>query len=191
MLEGKLTTLRPLASDDVERFYTWINDREVIRFLGARYPMSRADEERWLTDTSSSDFQKGVTLAIDTREGRHIGNISLRAAEPEARHAVLGIMIGEKDCWSNGYGRDAIAALLRFAFGEMNLHRVSLHAFAFNERAIACYTRCGFQIEGRLRDHRYSDGRYWDVVAMAVLRDEFEALEQAWRAAGAVETGAP
>ena len=58
----------------------------------------------------------------------------------------------------------------------MNLHRVWLHAFEFNERAIACYKKCGFQIEGRLRQHRYSEGRYWDTIVMGILRDEFEAL---------------
>ena len=57
----------------------------------------------------------------------------------------------------------------------MNLNRVWLHVFEFNERAAACYRKCGFQQEGHLRQHRYSEGRYYDVLVMGILRDEFEA----------------
>ena len=48
MLEGKMTNLRPLEIEDLERAYKWINDREVTRYLAARYPLSRKDEKAWL-----------------------------------------------------------------------------------------------------------------------------------------------
>ena len=176
MLEGELVRLRALESTDVERAFAWINDREVIRYLDARYPMSHADEERWLGEAPTNGFANGVRLAIETKDGVHIGSLDLHAARPEDRKAGLGIMIGDKAYWQNGYGTDAIVTLLRFAFDEMNLNRVWLHVFEFNERAIACYQKCGFREEGRLRQHHFSEGRYWDVLAMGVLREEFGAL---------------
>ena len=179
MLEGKMVSLRALESADLERAYTWINDREVTRYLTARYPMSRQDERRWLEDAPSNGFANGVRLAIETKDGVHIGNLDLNQTRPEDRKAGLGIMIGDKAYWSNGYGTDAIVTLLRFAFHEMNLNRVWLHVFEFNERAFACYEKCGFREEGRLREHVFSEGRYWDVLVMGVLRKEFEALNGA------------
>ena len=179
MLEGTLVRLRPLEPADLEREYRWINDREVTRYLAARYPIAMEQEERWLRELPANDFTHGVRLAIETKDGVHIGNLDLHQPNVEDRKAGLGIMIGDKDYWSNGYGTDAIVTLLRFGFEQMNLHRVWLHVFEFNERAIACYKKCGFQIEGRLREHRYSEGRYWDVFVMAILRDEFEALHGA------------
>jgi RimJ/RimL family protein N-acetyltransferase len=176
MLEGKLVRLRALEPEDLDREYTWINDREVTRFLSMRYPTSRAAEERWLRDRPANDFSNGVFFAIETKDGLHIGNTNLMQAHPEDRKAAFGIMIGDKNYWSNGYGADATVTLLRFGFGEMNLHRVWLHTFDFNERAQACYRKCGFVEEGRLRQHYYGQGRYWDVVVMAVLRDEFGAM---------------
>lgn len=176
MLEGKLVRLRALEPTDVERAYRWMNDPEVIRHLGVRYPLSMADEERWLKERPTNSFEKGVGLAIETEDGVHIGSLDLRDVRPEDRKAGMGIMIGDKEYWSNGYGTDAIVTLLRFAFGEMNLNRVWLHVFEFNERAIACYQKCGFREEGRLRQHSYNQGRYWDTVVMGVLREEFEAL---------------
>lgn len=179
MLEGKITNLRPLDIDDLERAYKWINDGDVTRFLAARYPMSRKDEKAWLEQGPPNSFAAGVRMAIETKDGVHIGNLDLHDVRPEDRKAGMGIMIGEKEYWSNGYGTDAIITLLKFAFNEMNLNRVWLHVFEFNERACAAYLKCGFQEEGRLRQHYYGEGRYWDCIVMAVLRHEFEALHLA------------
>ncbi len=178
MLEGKITNLRPLDISDLERVYKWINDREVTRYLAARYPLSRKDEMNWLENSPPNSFSEGVRLAIETKDGQHIGGINLHRLNPEDRKAGLGIMIGEKDHWSNGYGTDAVLTLLKLAFDEMNLHRVWLQAFPDNERAIACYLKCGFREEGRLRQEVFQDGRYYDVIVMGVLKDEFAALQK-------------
>ena len=178
MLEGKLVRLRAQEMGDLERDHAWINDPEVTRYLAARYPISLVDEERWLSGRPQSSSSNGLRLAIDTKDGRHIGNIDLLPANPDDRCVALGVMIGDKDHWSQGYGTDAMVTLLRFAFAQMNLNRIWLHVFEHNERAIACYKKCGFQIEGRLRHHRYQEGRYSDVFEMGVLRDEFEALHE-------------
>ena len=84
-------------------------------------------------------------------------------------------MIGEKECWGRGYGTDALRTLVRFGFEEMNLNRIALDVYDFNERAIASYLKTGFAEEGRRRKDIYRDGRYVDVVMMSVLRAEWEA----------------
>lgn len=178
MLEGELVRLRAQEPEDLERNLRWINDFEVTGLiLGTGYPLSRAEEVRWMESNKGSSFEQ-VRLAIDTKEGQHIGNIELRQTSPEHRRAELGIMIGEKDCWNGGYGTDAVRALLRFAFRQMNLNRLWLTTGENNPRAQACYRKCGFREEGRLRQDRYLEGRYWDTIVMGVLRDEFEALEE-------------
>ena len=175
MLEGTLVRLRPQEMTDLERDYRWYNDREVTRFFSVRYPISLAEEERWLRDRPPNAYAD-LRFAIETTDGLHIGNIGLHEGRSDDRCCTLGVSIGEKAYWSQGYGADAIITLLRFAFSEMNVNRVSLHVFEENERAIACYEKCGFQTEGRLRQHRYQEGRYQDTMVMSILRSEFEAL---------------
>jgi RimJ/RimL family protein N-acetyltransferase len=85
-------------------------------------------------------------------------------------------MIGNKNYWSNGYGCDAIVTLLRFGFHEMGLNKVWLHVYEFNERARACYKKCGFVVEGTLRENAYREGKYIDTITMGILRSEFDAL---------------
>lgn len=84
------------------------------------------------------------------------------------------IEIGEKECWGRGYGTDALRTLVRFGFEEMNLNRIALDVYDFNERAIASYLKCGFIEEGRRRQDIYKGGRHIDVVMMALLRDDWE-----------------
>ncbi|MCH7812184.1 MAG: GNAT family N-acetyltransferase, partial [Chloroflexi bacterium] len=103
MLVGELVRLRAFESTDLERVFTWINDREVTRFLTARYPVSHADEQRWLESGPANSIQ-GVRLAIETRDGVHIGSIGLHRVNAEDRNAHLGVLIGDKAYWSNGHG---------------------------------------------------------------------------------------
>jgi len=179
MLSGDLVRLRPQDPGDLDRYLVWLNDPEVTQFLAGavRYGVTREEEIEWLSRASQRTRPPEIALAIDTlAKGRHIGSIGLHGVSAADRKASLGIVIGEKDCWSRGYGTDAIRTLLRFAFDEMNLNRVWLEVHADNARGIACYRKCGFVEEGRLRSDRYRGGRYVDTVVMGVLADEFRAL---------------
>ena len=181
MLTGKLVRLRAVEAGDLDRYLAWVNDREVLEYMAALgLPISRAQEEDWLQCAMRQTTAPEITLAIETiDEGRHIGSVALHNVSPLSGKATLGIMIGDKSCWSRGYGTDAIVTLLGFAFDEMNLHRVALEVHEENARAIACYRKCGFVEEGRLRHERFRHGEYRDTLIMAVLADEFRALHPA------------
>ena len=187
MFEGQLIRLRALEPSDAERAYQWINDREVTQYLMTRYPWSLIAERQFLEESARKNSFEEARFAIETKEGVHIGMCGLHRGRPEDRNAELGIMIGEKSFWSSGYGTDAMLTLLRFAFEQMNLHKVALGVFEFNERALAVYRKCGFVEEGRFREDYFQDGRYWDIVRMSVLRREWEALGES--AAETVSTG--
>ena len=179
MLEGKLVRLRAIGPEDAERAYPWINDTEVTQYLMLRYPISLAAERNWAQEaaTKLNGFENELRLAVETlTDHRHIGFIGLHRVQPEDRTAELGVAIGDKEFWAKGYGTDAILVLLRFAFYQMNLHRVGLGVFDFNERGMACYQKCGFQEEGRFRENHFHEGRYCDTVRMGVLRREFQDL---------------
>lgn len=174
MIEGHLVNLRAPEMDDLDRNTRWINDDDVTRFLSVRYAMSRLAEEAWLRDLTSKPMSyTSPFFAIETKDGQHVGNLNLFNVLPEDRSCELGIMVGEKPLWSKGYGSDALRTLLAFAFDEMNLNRVQLRTYAFNERAQAAYRKVGFVEEGRLRQAHYTGGEYSDAILMSVLRDEW------------------
>jgi len=175
MLEGALVRLRVPDIADLERNHRWINDREVMRYLVMRYQASMAAEEAWMRERASvMPSYSNVMFAIETNDGRHIGNTGLHNGSPEDRAADVGIMIGEKDCWGRGYGTDALRTLVRFGFEDMNLNRIALDVYAFNARAIRSYEKVGFVHEARRRQDIYRYGDYHDVLTMSILRPEWE-----------------
>jgi RimJ/RimL family protein N-acetyltransferase len=90
----------------------------------------------------------------------------------------VGIGIGEREYWGKGYGKDAMRIMLRYAFMELNLHRVSLNVYEYNPRAIRSYEKAGFTVEGRQRQALNRDGRRWDMIYMGSLREEWKRLNE-------------
>jgi RimJ/RimL family protein N-acetyltransferase len=171
MIVGQKTRLRAIEREDIPTFVRWLNDSEIRHYLEVYLPMSKAAEEGWFEAQLKDDSNR--IFAIETEEGVHIGNISLGDLDWKNRNAAIGIVIGEKEYWGQGYGSDATIALLDFAFKEMNLHRIYLSTYDFNQRAIRCYEKCGFRHEGRAREAHFTDGKYHDHLLMAILREEF------------------
>ena len=171
MLYGEKTRLRRIEREDIPTFVRWFADPEVRNYLLINSPISHAQEEKWFESKLADEDSE--LFAVETLDGTHIGNIELFDFRHVHRQAELGVVLGEKAYWSQGYGSDAIRVLLRFAFRELNLHRIQLRVYEDNERGIRCYRKCGFQVEGRLRDAVYRQGRYFDVLMMGILDHEF------------------
>ena len=171
MIYGKKTRLRRIEREDIPTFVRWFNDPEVRTFLLVNSPISHAQEEKWFE--RKLEEKDSELFAIETLDGTHIGNIGLHDINWTHRQAEMGIVIGEKEYWSRGFGSDAIRTLLTFAFDEMNLHRIFLKVYEDNERAIRSYKKCGFRLEGTLREAIFRKGTYYDEHIMGILRSEF------------------
>jgi RimJ/RimL family protein N-acetyltransferase len=177
-MEGALVRLRGLEKSDLDAIMKWVNDEEVKQFLGAgplTYPVSRMQEENFI-EFANRPADDRKTFAIETLAGEYLGGIDFHTINWIDRFAEIGIVIGDKRFWGKGYGTDAMRVMLRLAFDKMGLHRVWLRVFAFNERAIASYEKCGFRREGVLREQRFWGGKYHDVLVMGLLESEYRAL---------------
>lgn len=172
--------LDAVKRSDLPAFAQWFNDPELLVTLnpGVLFPNTEEDEEKWYDQARQAQAQgRGYTFAIRLREDhRLIGSTGLFGIDAKNRSATFGIAVADPQAQGQGYGREATELVLRFGFDELNLHRIQLNVFAFNDRAIRLYRSVGFQEEGRQRDALFRGGRYHDCITMALLEDEFRKL---------------
>src|SRR5262245_34525446 len=172
-LIGQALYLRPVERADAPLLQSWINHPDITRTILSRPPINLQAEEEFIDRVTRSEHD--LVLLIVLREGdRPVGATGLHQIDFRNRHAAFGIMLGEPSEWGKGHGTEATRLIVGHAFETMNLNRVWLQVFEYNERAIRCYERVGFQKEGVLRQDNYREGRYWDTFVMGILRSEWE-----------------
>lgn len=172
-VQAQNVVLRTLVPEDVSEAYVgWLNDAEVTKFLEVRHrPHAQADVEQFVADVfkSPNAILFGIFLKA---ESRHIGNIKLGPISWQYKRSDVGLMIGDKGSWGKGYGRQAIAALSDYAFGELGLNRLQAGAYANNIASIKAFESVGFQREGITREHWGFEGQPQDGVIMGLLARE-------------------
>lgn len=168
---GENVYLSPINPEDYEKCTVWMNDFETTDYIGrSSQLMTFCSEKEWLEKNSNNAYIFAiVTLSVD----KFIGTMEIADIDTIRRTGTLGIFIGDKEARSKGYGSEAINLLLDFAFNYLNLHNINLTVFDFNKRAISCYEKCGFKECGRRRESYFLNGKYYDVISMDILSNEF------------------
>ena len=172
-LRGVKVLLRDKREEDAERDYIWRSDPELAR-LDAAYPLTMSfdrylkifrDQLRYPTPGSHH-------FSTETFDGKFIGNCMYYDLDSVNLQAELGIVIGDRDYWSNSYGYDAVTTLLDYMFTEKGLKRVYLHTLEWNKRAQRCFEKSGFTAVKMVR--RISQ----DFLLMEVLREDWFAKSE-------------
>lgn len=177
IFEGNLVRLIPMDFDeDIKMLTEWDHDSEFQRLLSAdvanRYSPQQV-KEFFEKEISSMHF----FIIQRLEDGRKIGMVDLSGFNWVVGNTWVGIGIGERELWGKGYGTDAMRIALRYSFEHLNLRRVSLSVFDFNQRGVASYLKAGFKPEGRLPGVLHKAGQRYDLLFMGILRSEWEALQ--------------
>ncbi|MBF0367713.1 MAG: GNAT family N-acetyltransferase [Oligoflexia bacterium] len=116
----------------------------------------------------------GVLVIVDIHSGKLVGDVTLKDIDGDTKSAHVRIAIAKAELYGKGYARNAMIALLEYSFHELELNRIELEVFSFNERAIRLYKSLGFVEEGRKRQaYRDEHGLLHDVVLMSILACEW------------------
>jgi RimJ/RimL family protein N-acetyltransferase len=172
----KRVYLRALEPEDYLVSHKWRNDEEIWNLLtGRRYFVSAEIERTWVQDAIASTT--AVILAVCLKStNEYIGNVYLKEIDWFNRHAMFALLLGEKRCWGQGYAQELTMLMLKHAFYDLGLHRISSYILATNTASTRVHEKCGFSHEGVLRQAVYKNGRYVDLILMSILREEYDAL---------------
>jgi RimJ/RimL family protein N-acetyltransferase len=179
MLTGKKVRLREFRKEDVEVINHLANEVEVQINLTTRVPapMPLGVEEGWYADYTKKYDGDFIQFVIERLDGTVIGKCGTSQTDWKNASVMVWIFIGKDENRGKGYGSEALSLLVDFIFREMNMNRVELGVFGFNERAVASYKKVGFVLEGVQRQELYRNGKYNDVYMMSILKREYEAAK--------------
>lgn len=172
MIIGSKVILRAKRLNDARDDYTWQTDPELARLDAT--PLLTISFSQYLSDYASELRYPPLTrcrFAIETLDGKHIGNCTYYGINEAKGEAELGVIIGNRSCWDKGYGADAVTTLLGYIFRRTNLKRIYLKTLDSNIRAQKCFQKCGFTLYG----HLVRDG--FSFVLMEIHRKQWEECQ--------------
>jgi RimJ/RimL family protein N-acetyltransferase len=180
MLRGERVKLGPIKREYIESFLKWFNDPEITQYLVIYRPMTRMAEEEWMENlkTRENDILFGIVIPNEDGTEKLIGNCGIHRIDWKNRVGEIGIAIGEKESQNKGFGTEALVLLVEYGFNTVNLNRLELYTYSFNERALKSYKKVGFVEEGRKRQFIWSKGRYHDAIMMGILADDWREKQK-------------
>jgi RimJ/RimL family protein N-acetyltransferase len=176
MIETENIRLAKLGYENIEGTYLkWMNDPEVTRYLEARFTAYTADDLWQYVSSMDKDPDVHMFGIFVKPKGRHIGNIKIGPVSNHHQRGDIGLLIGDGGFRGKGYGTEAIGAMSRFAFDDLNLHKVTAGCYAPNVASIAAFRKAGFAHEGTLPSHYLCDGQWVDLWLFGKHSDDTAA----------------
>lgn len=166
---GNKVKLRQKKLSDVRDDYAWQSDPELARLDAA--PVLNVSFPVYLLDYSNQLHNAELTrypFAVETIDGKHIGNCTFYDINESKGEAQLGIIIGDRNYWDKGYGTDVVSTIVNHIYLNTNLKRIYLKTLDWNLRAQKCFQNCGFTPCGQLN----RDGN--NFVLMELRREQWE-----------------
>lgn len=171
-LIGEKIYLRTLNAEDAERYYQMLYVPETRRLTGTQKHYTREQIEQYV-DSKASDTSSVLLLIALNDSNDIIGDIAIQDIDSINRSSTIRIAIDQEKYQGKGYGSEALLLMLEYGFGVLNLHRIELEVYRYNERAAHVYEKLGFAREGVRRETLFYNHKYHDVIVMSMLEDEY------------------
>ncbi|MEG0134740.1 MAG: GNAT family protein [Cetobacterium sp.] len=175
MFKGNKIKLRAYKLDEVKKVLDLLEEEGLRETLmgDTIFPISFESEKSFIEKAVNYDGEL-FNFAIESLETKeYIGGCGINNLDRKNSKAIIGIWLGKK-YHGKGYGSDALRVLCNFMFQEMNINKIKLNYYEFNEAGKRCYEAIGFKEEGRNRKELYRHGRYYDTINMGLFREELK-----------------
>ena len=174
-IKGKIVTLRAIEKEDNKLMKDMLNDPEIENLVvGWALPISNYEQNKWYE--SSIEDKNNLRFIIETSVDGAVGLATLTNIDWKNRTATHGIKLANKKYGGRGIGIDTVMTIMRYAFDELQLHRLDGGGFDDNEASKCLYMRCGWSVEGKKRECIYKRGKYHDLLVIGILANDYYNL---------------
>lgn len=162
---------RPTVEDAEQLQVLKNNEKAALLLGGIHHYYSKEDILEWI-DFHNNREDEVLLVIWDASVGKLIGHVGLYKIDKVARKTEYGILIADDDSRGKGYGTLATNTMVDYAFNELKMHKVTAELLSENQASISMCMKCGFQIDGTLRDDVFKNGRYYDVLCVSRINPE-------------------
>lgn len=182
----KKVRLRALESHDLEFLYKLRQEPLIKKNLKFYWPISMQGQVEWFNKISNDKNNK--LLIIEGNQSKYnnknrelkwdtIGDARIQHIDHFNKTAEIGLDICE-NFRGKGFGKIAFKSIMDFCFNELNMRKLYLYVFSFNEAGISVYKKNGFETEGILKKHIFKNGKYEDLLLMSIFKEDLERIKK-------------
>ena len=170
LLEGNSIYLRPLKESDIESNYPkWFDDSEVCKYNSHEpFTKTRQDFIDYVNKVKNSKNEY-VFAICDKKNNTHMGNIAIQKIDWKNKNGEIAIIIGEKEYWGKGIGKEAWKLVIDYGFKTLNLHRLYCGTHEENIGMQKLALSCGMKEEGRFKDSALKNEKYYNTIHYGII----------------------
>ncbi len=176
IIEGKRVKMRPIERKDLDYTLNWANNPEIAYYTGYMYPISMEMEVKWYERILAEESRK--TFIIETKDDVVIGLTAILNIDWKNRKAELSMLIGNKEYWGQGYGRESVRTMLNHIFNNMGLNKVYGRIIDYNQAALKMDLKAGYSQEGNIKDDIMIQGEFHDRYLIGITKAEFNTQKE-------------
>jgi UDP-4-amino-4,6-dideoxy-N-acetyl-beta-L-altrosamine N-acetyltransferase len=162
------TTLRPLTKDDGPQILAWRNDPAISSYMYTDHTITEDEHAGWLERMLTLDDRRGFVIELDAKP---VGAAYITDIDPLHKHAVWAFYLADPSVRGRGVGSVVEAEILRIAFEELELHKLSCEVLDFNMAVVKMHRKFGFVDEGLFKAHKWKNDEWHDVYRLAFFAD--------------------
>ncbi|MBU1142742.1 MAG: GNAT family N-acetyltransferase [Firmicutes bacterium] len=171
MIKGDRINLIPMNDEIFQLTLGWINQPELRDFTNSRFPVNEYEHKNWFEKKANEKYLK-IYGIFEKTSNKVIGIVGLNEYDPFNRTAYPYIYIGEQTNQAKGIGTESFNLFIKFLKEEMNVRRVYGFLFEYNKSSLSMLQKCGYKLEGEMREHWYKNGKYHNVVVVGALLED-------------------
>jgi UDP-4-amino-4,6-dideoxy-N-acetyl-beta-L-altrosamine N-acetyltransferase len=156
---------------DLELIRNWRNSEEVSRYMYTSNQITSEQQLAWFSKIQNDPTQKYWLIEYDNIK---LGLVSIYNIKQDFKHCSWAFYLGNTEVRGAGIGSKVEYTILNYVFETMKFNKLMCEVFSFNEKVIQMHKKFGFQQEGFFREHILKDGKYFDVVALAILKSQWD-----------------
>ncbi|MBD3196332.1 MAG: GNAT family N-acetyltransferase [Candidatus Lokiarchaeota archaeon] len=172
-LEGDRVSLVPLHKEHLDLYTKWRNRPKVRRLARSNLPTTKEDLEKFLEPKNIRIMDNFYFEIFHKKDEKPIGDAGFNKIEWIDKRGDIGLAIGEPEYWRQGYATEATELLLRYAFNELNLNKITATIYSPNIGSYICAEKVGLKLEARLEKDAYIEGKYVDNLIYRIFKDEW------------------